>query len=129
MLRRIDRVLPAGILSRLRARIHDWLRVGLYNGLRPRLHELLLGRIFELLRSGHLHNCLWRRLVSGLLGRSRSHTLVGFAEYLCRVLPNSVRSQLCTEHLRIMPVWLRSGLRTSEPVLELLKLFDMRFAM
>jgi hypothetical protein len=64
-----------------------------------------------------LHDRVFRRLVSRLLGRSSSHTFVGLTDRLCRGLPD----RLCSaEHLLVVPGWLRDRLRSR--VFELFKL-------
>ena len=134
MLRRNVRVLPAELHGWLRAVLHhqllcpadELLRSCVHGRLRARVHELLLGWLLELLRSHDVHHRLLRRLVSRLLGRSRSHSFVGFADWLrCRV-SDLVRSRLRAEHLLIVPVRLRCGLCSRVPELfELLKLFGL----
>ena len=118
MLRRNGRLLPAKLYGWLRAGIHhQLLRADVHCRLRPRVHELLLGWLLVLLRSRDIHHCLLGRLVPRLLGRSRSHTLVGFADGLRRRLSDIVRSRLRAEHLLVMPVGLRCGLRSRMPEL------------
>jgi hypothetical protein len=142
MLRRNVRVLPAELHGRLRAvihhqllraadellcsRVHGRVRSDVHSCVRPDLHELLLGRLLELLRTGDLHHRLLRRMVPRLLGRSRSHTLVGSTDYVCRRVSDIVRSRLRTEHLLVVPVRLRCGLRSGMPNLfELLQLLGL----
>lgn len=128
MLRRNERVLPAKLFGRLCTGIHhqllrsadELLCSDIHSCLRARVHELLLGRLLELLRSRDVHHCLLGRLVPRLLGRSRSHTLVGFADGLRRRVSDIVRSRLRAEHLLVMPVRLRCGIRS-----RLLKLFSL----
>jgi hypothetical protein len=144
MLRRNDRVLSAqlhhqllrtGVYSRVRADVHDRLRAGIYNRvcadihdcLRSRLHELLLGRLFELLRTSHVYYELRRRLVSGLLGRSSSHTFVGLADGLRRRIPDNLCSGLRTERLLVVPVRLCDQLCSR--LLELFELFVVCIAL
>lgn len=113
MLRRSDRVLSTDLLNELlRADLHNGLRADVLGRLRARLHELLLGRIFELLRSGRDHQLLRGWMVSRLLGRSSSHTVVGLAYHVCRIVPRQLCSVLRAEHLLIVPGWLRGQLRS-----------------
>jgi len=115
MLRRNNRLLLA--------RVHGWLRADVHRRLRARIHELLLRRLLELLRPDRVYELLLGRLVPWLLGRSRSHTFVGLADDLCRVLPNSVRSVVRAERLLVVPIWIRDQLRPG--VLELFKLLSL----
>ncbi len=136
MLRRDDRVLPTELQHQLlrahdqllRSDVHSRICTCLHGGLRAGLHELLLRCVFELLRSGHIQQLLRWRMVSGLLGRSRSHAIVGL-DRLRRRLPSHLwlHRRLRTEHLLIVPGWLCSKLRSS--VLDLLKLLFVCVAM
>jgi hypothetical protein len=120
VLRRIDFVLRAvlqrwictGLHGRVRTRllqrrvrtdVYSGIRAGIHNELRTRVHDLLLGRLFELLRSGRVHHGLLRRMVSGLLGRSSSHARVGFADRLCCRVSHQLRRGVRTEHLLVVP--------------------------
>lgn len=80
----------------------------------------------ELLRSDRVHDVLLGRMVSRLLGRSRSHADVGFVVGLCRRLPEHV---CITEHMLLVPDKLRGRLRSSKLLLELFKLFSVFITM
>ena len=126
MLRRNERVLRAKLFGRLCTGIHQLLRADVHSRLRTRVHELLFGQLLELLRPDLVHELLLGRLVPRLLGRSHSYAFVGLAEYLCRVLPNSLRSVVCTERLLVVPGWLRDQLCSGMlKLLELFKLFGL----
>ena len=122
-MRRIDRVLPAGLHHQLLRPADKLLCSVVHRGLRARLHELLLRRLFELLRPDRIHHELRGRLVSGILCRSHSRTFVGLVDWLRRCVPNNLRGRLCTEYLRIVSNRLRRRLCSRECVLELFKLF------
>jgi hypothetical protein len=137
MLRRNDRVLPAGLHYQLLRPADELLCSVVYRGLCARLHqllracvhELLLGRLFELLRPDRLHDELRGRLVSGILCRSHSRTFVGLVDWLRRCVPDHLRGRLRAEYLLIVSVRLRRKLRSRERLLELFKLLDMCVAM
>ena len=125
-MRRNNRLLLARVHGWLRTGLHQLLRADVHRRLRARIHELLLRRLLELLRPDRVYELLLGRLVPWLLGRSRSHTFVGLADDLCRVLPNSLRSVVCTERLLVVPGWLRDQLCSGMlKLLELFKLFGL----